>query len=165
MNSDLVELAAPWLAVALVAGVAVIAAAMLSARTMFVMCVALAAMAALGAAALAALDAGEAAIALAAFGVGIAPVLMLSGVLLSARAAKRAKGGLPVISAIAIGAGVMMAVLVAPELGAAPQSLAPMAPGGVWLAVLVFVAAAGCAALLGYSERGVLERRGGEPDR
>jgi hypothetical protein len=163
MSGELVGLTAPWLSVALVAGVAAIAAAMLAARTMFVMCVALAAMAALGAAALAAMDAGEAGLALAAFGVGLSPVLLLSGVLLSARAAKRSSRGLPLVSVLAIGAGLMMAVLIAPDLAVAPQTVAPMAPGGFWLAGLVFVAAAACAALLGYGERGVLERR--EPER
>jgi hypothetical protein len=163
MSGDLVNLVAPWLSLALVAGVAAIAVAMLAARTMFVMCVALAAMAALGAAALAAMDAGEAGLALAAFGVGVAPVLMLSGVLLSARAAKRSARGLPLISVLAIGVGLLMAVLIAPDLGAAPRTIQPMAPGALWLVGLVFVTAGACAALLGYGERGVLERR--EPER
>lgn len=163
MNDALIALIAPWVAAALVVGVTAIAVALLSARTMFFMCVALAAMAALAASALAAFGAGEAAIALAAFGVGVAPVLMLSGVLLSARAAKRSKNALPITSALAIGAGVLMAVLVAPELET-PRSAAPIEPAGVWLTGLVFVAAVGCAALLGYGERGVLEAHRGEQD-
>jgi hypothetical protein len=163
MSGDVVALVAPWLGVALVAGVAAIAAAMLAARTIFVMCMAFAAMAASASAALAAMDAGGAALALAAFGVGVAPVLMLSGVLLSARTAKRSARGIPLISALAIGAGVLIAVLISPDLAVAPRAIAPMAPGGLWLAGLVFVTTGACAALLGYGERGVL--RGQERDR
>jgi hypothetical protein len=129
------------------------------------MCVSVAAMCAVGAAATLAFGYGVAGVALALFGAALAPVLLLAGVLLSARAAKPQARGAPWLT-LACGAAAAGAILwPAPELAAAARPLSAIAGSHtLWLAVLVFVAAAACAGLLGYGERGVLERRAGDRD-
>jgi hypothetical protein len=130
------------------------------ARSLFVMSVAVAAMSAVGAAAMLALGYGAAGVALALFGAALAPVLLLAGVLLSARAAKPPVRRTPWLT-LACGVFAAGAILwSAPEFAAASRPLyAPTGSHALWLAALVFVAAAACAGLLGYGERGVLERR------
>jgi len=150
-------------ALALVFALAAIGAALtaLSVRALFATCMALAGVSACAAAALVALGAGEGALAVALFGVGLAPVLMMAGVLLSARAAKAMKHGPIWFSAVAAAAVGAAAAWSAPELAAAPQAGALSASAAPWLGALVFVAALGVIALLGFGERGPLG--GGEP--
>jgi len=155
--------AAAWLAVILALGAGVLAVAMLRSRSLFVTAAALAAMTALAAGVLVLLGGGDGAVALAAFGVGVAPLLLLGGVLLSARTAKGGRGGW-IVHGVAIGAAVAAAAMIAPEWSPRLSVEAAQAPAGLWLGVLVFVAACVCVALLGYGERGVLQRRQRRPD-
>lgn len=154
---------AAWLAVALAMGAAVLAFAMLRSRSLFITAAAVAAMSALAASALLFLGGGDGVISLVAFGVGVAPVLLMGAVLLTARTAKSGRGGV-IVHGAALVAAIAAAVLVAPELGAGATSTAPAAPTPLWLGGLVFVAAAACVAVLGYGERGVLERRDQGPN-
>lgn len=156
---------APWLTLALVGALAAVALAMLAARSLFAVSVMAAALAALAAAVLMSAGGGDGAIALAAFGVGLAPVLVLAGVLLSARAVKSGKRRLPLLHVLAMAGGVAAIAAIAPELTADAPVLRAVPGSGVWLAALVFVAAVACIGLLGYGERGVLERgpKVGEP--
>jgi hypothetical protein len=155
--------AALWLALVLALGATVVAAAMLRARSLLVMAVCLAAIAALVSGAVILLGGGDGALAIVVVGVGLAPFLILAGLLLSARTAKTPPRGALWLSAFAIVAGLAGALSLGPELAVSPAPLGGGEIAGVWLAVLVFAAGAGCAGLLGYGERGVLERR--EPGR
>lgn len=155
MTPDLISQALSWAALAAIALTAVAAAGVLMARSLFSACVGLAAVCASGASALLALGYGDGALTLALGGAGVAPVLLLAGVLLTARAAKPRRGRFPWLSmagALAAGAAMMwVAASLAPG-----EAIAP--PGGVSIAfaALVFVAVAACVALLGYGERGIL---------
>lgn len=161
--TDMVAQVLPWAAaIAIVLG-GVAAFAVLAARSLFSLCVALAALSACAAGALLALDRPDGAAALALLGVGIAPIVLLGGVLLSARAAKPRTRGSPWLS---IGAAILAAAAMlwaAPTLELGPAIAAPRGGAPSALAVLIFVASAACVGLLGYGERGVLGDRG--PDR
>jgi hypothetical protein len=133
------------------------AVAVLTARSLVSACVSLAALCACAAAAVLALGYGDAALALALLGVGVAPVMLLAGVLLSSRAVKpRRAPWLSIAAAAAAGAAMLSA---APELDCAKEIAAPREPSAA-LAALVFVAVAAAVALLGYGERGVLGGKG-----
>lgn len=139
---------------------AVAAIGALNARSLFVATIAASAVAALAAAVMLGAGYPDGALALAAVGVGVAPVLMLGAILLSAPAAKPGRKAWPLVALIAaLGAGV--AVLFAlPEL-AATDAVEPSnaAQPGLWLGGVVFVAAIGAVGLLGFGERGVLGHR------
>lgn len=137
-----------------VAGVAAFGA--FASRSLFAMCAGLAGAGALGASALLAFGDGDGGLALALAGAGVLPVLLLGGLLLSARASKAR--ALPVIS-LGIAAVTVVAVAwVAPELQRVPARSGDEASAPVlWLAALVFVAVCAAAGLLGYGERGVLD--------
>jgi hypothetical protein len=160
MTGDFSAQILPWFAVILIALASAAGLGVLTARSLFVVCARLAAMAALAAAALLALGYGDAALMLALLGASVAPVLVMAGVLLSARAAKPRVRGQPWLSFAAVVACVAAIVWSARDLAAAPRAIAAGGEHGLWLGVLAFVAVAGCAALLGYGERGVLERGG-----
>ncbi len=137
---------------ALAAALAALAA--LQVRALFATAMGLAGASACAAAALVALGAGEGALAIALFGGALAPVMLLAGVLLSARAAK-ALPRKPIW--FGIGAAALLGALLmwaAPELAAAPAPPAPQAVIGPWIAAIVFVAGLGVAALIGFGERG-----------
>lgn len=152
--------AGPWLAAVFVLVAIAAAIAVVNARSLFVMSVAIAATSAVAAAAVLALRGGDGALALAAVGVGLAPVVLLAGVLLSARVTKAPARGVAVLSAFGVAGAVAVALYVAQDLPhARPQAIASGDAASVWLAALVFVVAIGCAAILGYGERGVLERQ------
>jgi peptidoglycan/LPS O-acetylase OafA/YrhL len=158
MSAIVVQQATQVLAVALIFGAVVAALGALAARSMIAMCVRVGATAALAAAAAVALGYGATGLTLVLFGAGLAPVMLMGGVLLSAQAAKKRRR-----SWIGLAAGALVVGAIAwasPELLARlPAHLTPVQLPGLWLAVLVFVAAATCAALLGYGERGILEQR------
>lgn len=156
-------LVSQYVALALAVATLLVGFAALTARSLFVMCMYLAAAGALGAAAVLAIGAGDAALAVALFAAVWAPLLLLAGMLLSARAAKSVRRGLPwaSLAAGAMAAGVVL--VAAPELGQAPVSVAYAGGLGAWLAPLLFVAAAVCVGLLGYGERGALQRHA-EPE-
>lgn len=149
---------AAWLAVTLALGVAVLAVAMLRARSLFITAAATAGMSALAAGVLLLLGGGDGALTLAAFGVGVAPVALLGAVLLSARAAKGSRGAW-IAHAIALAAAIAAGVMVAPEWASEPRAAAAQESIPLWLALLLFAVAIGCVAVLGYGERGVLERQ------
>lgn len=157
MNAAMSEMAA-WLAAALALGVVVLAIATWRARSLLASAAAIAAMSALAASALLLLGGGDGALALAAFGVGVAPIVLLGVVLLSARTAKSERGGL-LVQGVAFLAAVGVAILIAPEFSEQAASRGRHAPAPLWLGLMIFVAAAACVALLGYGERGVLGRR------
>lgn len=145
------------LAILLSAGAAI---AVLGARSLFGLCVALAALSACAAGALLALGRADGAAGTAVLGVGIAPIVLLSAVLLSARAAKPRRRGAPWLSIGAAALAAAAMVWAAPTLDLAPQIAAPHEGAPLALAALVFVGLATCVGLLGYGERGVLGARG-----
>lgn len=155
MTPELIPEALPWAALAAIALTAAAAASVLMARSLFSACVGLAAVCASGAGALLALGYGDGALTLALVGAGVAPVLLLAGVLLTARAARPRRGRFPWLSMTgALGAAAAL-MWVAPTLA---PSEAIASPRGVSIAfaALIFVAVAACVALLGYGERGIL---------
>jgi hypothetical protein len=151
---------APWLAAILAAGAIVLAIAALTARSLFVMSIALSGVAGLAAGVLLALGAGDGALNLVLVGAGLAPIILLAGVLLSARAAKAQQRGVLWLCLAAVALAVAAVAAIAPELLNASTIARPAnAPSSVWLAVLIATVATAVAALLGYDERGVLESR------
>jgi hypothetical protein len=149
---------AAWLAVALALGVAVLAVAMLRARSLFITAAATAGMSAVAAGVLLLLGGGDGALTLAAFGVGVAPVVLLGAVLLSARTAKGSRRGW-IAHAIALAAAIGAAAMIAPEWASQARAVAAQESMPLWLALLLFAVSVGCVAVLGYGERGVLERQ------
>lgn len=146
------------LALIFLAGALACALAAAMSRSLFAMCMSLASAHACAAVALLALDASDAALTVALFGAGLAPVLILAGVLLSARASKAYKRGPVLVAAVTAAAAGVAIVWASPELQAvaAPVAISHGAVGP-WIAVLLFVAAIGCVGLLGYGERGSFE--------
>jgi hypothetical protein len=162
MSAALGDMAA-WLAVVLTFGVAVLALAMLRARSLFITAAAVAAMSALAAGAVLLLGGGDGVVALAAFGVGVAPLVLMGAALLSSRTAKGGRGGL-IAHGIGVAAAVAGAVLIAPEWTERAPSDAAQAPTPLWLSVLIFVAATACVVVLAFGERGALDRNERGPD-
>lgn len=149
----------------LMTGGAIAAAlAALTARSLLAVCLYLAAMGALVAAALLSLGAGEAALAAALGFVGWTPVLLLGGVLLSARAAKNFKRGAPWASIAAAALAGALVLVGAIDLGEAPiETDASLGASGLWLTMLLLAAGAACVGLIGFGERGALRRLEREP--
>lgn len=162
--TDFAHAAAQWFGLALIVFAAVSALGALAARSAFAMIMYLVVTAAFATAALAALGAGEAGLGLALAGVAIAPFLLLGAVLLSARASKRS--AFPWAST-AIGAAALLPIgwTLADLRGAPALTEQSAGVSGLWLALIVFVAAAACVGLLGFGERGIMQRRpeGGAP--
>jgi len=156
MIADLSTQALPWFALMLVALCAMLALGVLTARSLFAVSMRLAALSALATAALLALGYGDGALVLALVGAGVAPTLLMGGVLLSARAAKPRKRR-PWLSLAAVAACALAVLIAAPDLADAPRAVAGAGPNALWLGALAFVAASACVALLGYGERGALE--------
>lgn len=159
MSDALVTEGAHWVALVLIAAAIACACAAAMARSLFSMTAWLFAIAALASAALLALSAGDSALNLILLGVGFTPALILALLLLSTRAAKSRRRGAPwltITAAAAAGAVVVMGALkLAPSaapVAAPPGALAP------WLVLLVFTGAIACVGLLGFGERGALER-------
>lgn len=164
MSTPLMLLAAHGLALALTLLSMVAALSAFLTRSLVSMVMFLAVSAVAGGCAVLALGAGDAALAWVLTGFGLAPVVLLAVMLLSARVAK-ARRAPPVFAiAAALCAGAAMLWATADVGGTAPMTapsgaLAPwLAP---WLAPLVFVGVAMCVGLLGYGERGALQRRSG----
>lgn len=143
------------LAVAFVAAVGA-----LMSRSLFVMCMQLGAAAAAVGSVVLMQGASGAALSVGLVGAVFSPVLLLSAALLSARASKSTKRPWLWLNALPLLVVIAATLWPLAELGAAPPvSAAPM-PLGFWLAPLVFAAAIGCVALLGFGERGTLSRGG-----
>lgn len=168
MNAGAADIAMQWTALGLSGAVLSAAFAAATARSLFLMHMFLLVAGALAAAALLALGAADAALGQALFGAGLAPVFVLAAMLLSARTAKPRRGGrswLTIAAAIAAAGAVLWA---SSELAIAPPArVSSAAESGVspWFAPLVFVAVAACVGLLGFGERGALERPPLEQDR
>jgi hypothetical protein len=157
--SELAGLGVQALALAL-AGCAIAAAlgAILT-RSLFAMCAYATAAGVLAAAVVLLLGASDGAFALALFAGAWAPILLLAGMLLSARSAKAPHRKLRWLSVLAAGAAAALMVwpLTDPAATASAQRDAESAFGlGFWIAPLIFAAAAACVGLLGYGERGAL---------
>jgi len=151
-------LALHWVALLLACATLAAAIATLTARSLFALCMHLAATGALAAATLLSLRAGDGALAAALVIAVWAPVLLLGAMLLSARAAKRFPRPWTSLFAAALAGGAMLLAL--PDLGPAPPQMGAEAGAvGFWLAPLLLVAAAACVGVLGYGERGALQRR------
>lgn len=161
----MMAMAAHGLALVLIVAAIATAIGALMARALFTMAMYLAASGALIAASFVLLGAGEGALAAALVFALLAPLLLLATILLSTRAAKAQRQARPWLSTMAATALAAAIFWVMPELGAPP----PRAPDaqaeaiGAWIAPLIFVVAAACAALLGYGERGALQRPTSEP--
>lgn len=159
MTTLAVASAAEFGALALMAAALACACGAATARSLFAMCMYVAAAAALASATMLALGAGSAALGVALFGVGLAPVMVLAALLLSARAVKPKRRGLAwvtIAAAIAVAGAMLWA---SPELAhTRPAPIVPELNVSALLALLLFPAIAAVVALLGYGERGALER-------
>lgn len=169
MSGIAIEQGSAWLALGLMLAALAAGLAAALARTLLAMCLYVCAACVAAAAAALALGAGAAALTLAVAGGAWIPVLLLMGMSLGGRVAKSHRLRRPWLSAaFAAVLAVMLAWAANGQSPSADGALASIAPGagpsGAWIAVLVFVAGSACVALLGYGERGVLERRepGGE---
>lgn len=154
-----------WLGFGFIVFAVAAAAGVAAARTHFAICVFVAVMSVLVALALLCFGAGDAALAVALLGVGVAPVLLLGGVLLSTPAIRAKRRGAPWLVIFAV-AATSVALIWATQDAMPPQTPLPAPLGfGAWLAMLVLVAGFVCTGLLGYGERGALERKIGRLDR
>lgn len=161
MSERVLDLAVDWLALGFTFGVIAAALGAVTARSLFAMCMFIAAAGAMAAAALLARGAGDAGLGIALLLGGLTPFLLLAALLLSTRAAKPRRRGRPwiTIAAACFAAGAVLWAL--PDLGApAPARIAltGASPITLWLTLLAFAGFAGCAGLLGFGERGALER-------
>ena len=149
---------APWVALALMCAAFAVALGALLARALFVMCMYLVAAGALAAGALALLYGGGAA-GVALMFAGIAPVALLGLILLSVRTTKAQRRARPWLSVGAAGGVALVVLWSTSELGVMTQAEAPPPEAiGAWMAPIVFVAVAAFIGLLGYGERGALQR-------
>ncbi|MGE0741096.1 MAG: hypothetical protein AB7O98_07115 [Hyphomonadaceae bacterium] len=160
----MIDLALQGLALICVLGAVAAAVCAIVSRSLFVTAVGVFAAGACASAAALLLKGGEAALALALFAAGWAPVLLLAAMLLSARSSKAARRGPPWFTIAAATLAVAALAFVLPDLPAR-SAVAPVGAGvGLWAAVLAVVGAAACTGLIGYGERGAIahhaERRG-----
>ncbi len=159
MNAALLT-ALDLVALVLCAGVLAAALGALTARSLFSMTMFVSAAGAMTAGALATQGATDAALAQVFVGAALAPFIILACLLLSTRTTKPRRGGRPWVT-IAGGAAVAAALFwLLPDIGSAqrPPIVETDATISFWLAPLLFVAVAAAAALLGYGERGALQR-------
>jgi hypothetical protein len=152
-----VALIARWLAFVLASGAAIAGIGAGMARTHFVSVLYLAAAMMLAAMAMLAFGADQAAVALAIAGIAWVPLFLFGGVLLSGKAVRSRARGRWLVTAVAIMSGAVVAWAARDSLPetalAAPQGF------GVWLAPLILAPTIVCIGLLGFGERGALERR------
>jgi hypothetical protein len=151
MSADALSL----LALALLLASLIAAVGAVTSRSLFATCLYLTSAGAAVATVILLLGAGNGALAVALVAAAWAPVLLLAAMLLSARAAKDGRLGVPWLSLV-LGTAALAAVwwplneVSAPSAAQAPVEVA------FWLAPLLFAIAAGVAAVLGYGERGAL---------
>jgi len=145
------------LALALLVAALAAALAALTARALLAMSMHLAAAGALVSAALLSLGEADGALVTALMVAGLAPLLMLAAMLLSAPAAKAVRKGRPWLALLAGVFAAAMLGMAAPGLGtAAPVAAAQIGLAAFWLTPLLFVAAIACVGVLGFGERGAL---------
>lgn len=149
---------APWVALALMCAAFATALGAVLARALFVMCMYLIAAGALAAGAFALLYGGGG-VGIALMFAGVAPVALLGLILLSVRTTKAQRRARPWLS---VGAAVVVALVVlwsTSELDVTgPTEAPPPEAISAWIAPIVFVAVAAFIGLLGYGERGALQR-------
>jgi len=155
----MIALAAPLVGcVLLIAAFAACVGAVAS-KSLFALVMRLAAGASLVATALVAFGAGDAALMVALVFAIVCPLVLLAVILLSARSVKTSAGRLNwLLSTVAAGLVAAVVFSALPEAAAPAHSEALPAPA-LPLSLMVFVACAACAGLLGYGERGVFNRR------
>lgn len=146
---------------ALVLLLAAVAAALeaIMARSLLAMCGHLTAAGALTATVVLLLRGGEGALAAALFATAWAPITLLGALLLSTRSAKASRRAWLSVLAAAVAAGALIWPLAELPPGGPPQGAEATAGLGFWIAPIVLAAAAACAGLLGYGERGAFGRR------
>ena len=138
-----------------------LAVAALRARALFVASVYAGLVAAIASAALLANGAVLAAVALAIFGAAFLLVWVLGGMLLSANSVKATRRGAPWLTFLSAFATAGLILVVAPELVATrPAPITEPVGLPALLSALMFVAGISVIGLIGYGERGALERRG-----
>jgi len=138
-----------------------LAVAALRARALFVASVYAGLVAAIASAALLANGAVLAAVALAIFGAAFLLVWVLGGMLLSANSVKATRRGAPWLTFLSAFATAGLILVVAPELAATrPAPITEPVGLPALLSALMFVAGISVIGLIGYGERGALERRG-----
>lgn len=158
------DLAAPSLALALIAMAAVCAFAAATTRSLVTLALALAACATFATAALLCVNQPVVALALAVLGAGLTPAMTFAALALSARVVKGRKRRIPFV-AIAGGVGVVAALTWAlPDLSGAPVSQGRDSAALFLLAAMVFAGAATLVGVLGFGERGALEVFAGRAD-
>ncbi|MDX2274679.1 MAG: hypothetical protein NW206_04440 [Hyphomonadaceae bacterium] len=156
---------APWLALVLIAASAACAVAAATTRSLVILALSLWACAAFATTALLCLSESTGALALALFAAGLAPALLLATLSLSARAVKGPKRKLPYLT---IAGGLcVIGVLIwgLPDLAsAARQQRANDDAALYFLSVTVFAGIAALVGVLGFGERGALEKFMGRPE-
>jgi hypothetical protein len=156
--SEALSFLAPWLALTLMAGVAACAFAAATARSLVAMCLSLWSAAALAAAALLTMGQSNAALAMALVAACLAPVLLFATLLLSARVVKANKRRMPLITAASAVAVIGAIVWLSPSLPAAQSAGAQDVSALFFAAPLLLAAVAAAVGLLGFGERGALEK-------
>jgi hypothetical protein len=167
MIAAIIEHAGAWIALALSLGAAAAALGAALARSLFALVMCLAAVGALGAGALMARGEGDAALALALYGFGLAPFILLAVLALTTRAATTRRRPPPWATAIAGLGAVAVLLATAPEFAASAFD-ETAAPRGIsfWLAPLMAVTAIICLGCLGLGERGAFTSdAGADPER
>jgi hypothetical protein len=149
---------APWLALTLMAAVAACAFAAATARSLVAMCLTLWSAAALAAAALLTMGQSNAALAMALLAACLAPVLVLATLLLSARVVKANKRRTPLVTAASAILVVGAIIWLLPNMPAAPSAGAIDASALFFAGPLLLAAVAAAVGLLGFGERGALEK-------
>lgn len=143
-------------ALALAGGALAAACVAVAARSLFLASIAMAVCAALAAGALVGMGVDAPALGLALFGIGFAPTVLFSGLLLSTRVTRAKVRG----AWWGLGAGALvLAALGSSVIEVAPRAdaIAP-APFSPWLALIVLAGAAACYGVLGYGERSAFDR-------
>jgi len=131
----------------------------LAARALFVACVTVALMSAIAGLALVGNGAVLPAIGVVVLGVALFPAWLLCGMVLSANAAKDSRRGGPWLTSLAALTTAAVIVAATPELTTTPDIALPETAGlPALLAALMFVAGVCVIGLIGYGERGALER-------
>jgi hypothetical protein len=161
MANEAVFTVSGLVALVLLGVVLALAVTALTARALFVTAVCCMLIAAAAAAAVLAGGGILPAIALLVFGAGLAPLWFLGGVLLSGAAVKARRRGPPWLTMLAALATAAIIVAVSPELGTTRPAATQNIGIAALLAALMFVTAIVVTALLGYGERGALDRREG----
>ncbi|GAM98832.1 hypothetical protein U91I_02468 [alpha proteobacterium U9-1i] len=160
MNAPELAMLVEWLAFALCVVASVAAIGALTARSLISMAMFVAAAGATAAGALAASGAAVAAVSFAVVSAVLAPFVILACLLLSTRTAKPRRGARPWPSIVGAAAVVAALLWVLPDLTPAHMNDVGADSSGAlfWFAPMFFVGVSATVGLLGYGERGALQR-------